>query len=685
MTRSTSRLLRAALVLVVLAMAGAVGWTLRRRAPAASPTEPPEPTAEAAGPVPAVTAGSGAPIAVSPPPQKTRMDDLVYRNVKGGRETFVIRAKKMSGREQEQMKLETVTLEFGFVLQGKPGRGVIVADECIYFPTRQEAFFQGHVKLTTDEGATLESEQLVYSGEQQKAHSDYPVRFTKRGLSGRGKRMEYAASDGRVDLIGDVLVRLDEQRDGAVEVTSERAQFRLVVGEAQFDDDVKLMRGGDTLMAGSLLLVGGDDELKRVHAQGEVLVVSTSGALPGLGPRKKGPVRRTGPRELRCQIFDLALRPNRTLEEAVAANDAVLVMRPGPDETREKRTLKGSVLTFRWDEQERLQELLGQKDTEFRAEPLPPSKAPARSVKSRNFTAQMDPVSGAIKVAEFNKDVEFVRGTQRATAGRGSFSGADSLLALRDDPSLADSEQNTRLEAEVLDLFTQSGDVRARLGVRHTLSGKQAAGAMPGASEEGALVTSRLFDYDAKTKSARYQEGALLRSGKSELRATEIKRTELASGARLVEASGDVVSRIVPQPVPGEPDKPTLETRSKEMSYDEAKRKLVYRGDTQLVQGDLRTKSPEATITLTQGGSEVERLEAGDPVELVSGARKATGQRAVYTPGAKSILITGDKAEMKEDKQQVQGRSLTFFVGDDRILVDGREEARTETIFRKKP
>ena len=72
-------------------------------------------------------------------------------------------------------------------------------------------------------------------------------------------------------------------------------------------------------------------------------------------------------------------------------------------------------------------------------------------------------------------------------------------------------------------------------------------------------------------------------------------------------------------------------------------------------------------------------------MELVQGARKATGQRAVYTPAAKSILITGDKAEMKEDKQQIQGRSLTFYMGDDRILVDGREEARTETIFRKKP
>ena len=59
------------------------------------------------------------------------------------------------------------------------------------------------------DGGTLESQQLVYSGEEQKAHSDYPVRFTRGGLSGRGNSMVYVASEGKVDLAGDVMVRLE--------------------------------------------------------------------------------------------------------------------------------------------------------------------------------------------------------------------------------------------------------------------------------------------------------------------------------------------------------------------------------------------------------------------------------------------------------------------------------------------
>jgi len=35
--------------------------------------------------------------------------------------------------------------------------------------------------------------------------------------------------------------------------------------------------------------------------------------------------------------------------------------------------------------------------------------------------------------------------------------------------------------------------------------------------------------------------------------------------------------------------------------------------------------------------------------------------------------------------RQVEGRSLTFRVGDDSILVDGQQLVRTQTVIRKEP
>jgi lipopolysaccharide export system protein LptA len=128
-----------------------------------------------------------------------------------------------------------------------------------------------------------------------------------------------------------------------------------------------------------------------------------------------------------------------------------------------------------------------------------------------------------------------------------------------------------------------------------------------------------------------------------------------------------------------------MEARSQEMTYEEAKREARYKGDVSLVQADVKTKSQQALLVLAEDGGSLQRLEATEAVELRQATRIATGQKAVYTPPDKSIVVTGDKVELVDETQKVSGPSLKFFVGDDRILVDGREVARTETILRKRP
>src|SRR5262245_13907651 len=200
-----TRLLRGGLLAAAAAVSGSIAWTLRR--PPAPPAPPPR----------QLPAGlpSGAP--------GTQMEDLVYRNLKGGRESFVLRARQMAGREQEEVELKVVNLRFAYVREGKPGHGTIDADECLYFPARQEARFQGHVKLVTEDGMQLESERLVYAGEAGNASSDRPVQFRRDELSGRARRMDYDANAGRLGLEGDVYLRLEDRGKGATEIESASA------------------------------------------------------------------------------------------------------------------------------------------------------------------------------------------------------------------------------------------------------------------------------------------------------------------------------------------------------------------------------------------------------------------------------------------------------------------------------
>jgi lipopolysaccharide transport protein LptA len=121
------------------------------------------------------------------------------------------------------------------------------------------------------------------------------------------------------------------------------------------------------------------------------------------------------------------------------------------------------------------------------------------------------------------------------------------------------------------------------------------------------------------------------------------------------------------------------------MVYEEEKQQIVYKGEVAIRQGDIRSKSPEATVQLSADGSAVQTLVAGEPVEVVQGDRKGVGARGTYTPDRETFLLVGEKVTVNDPTQQVEGRSLTFHVGDDRILVDGREEVRTESIFKRTP
>jgi hypothetical protein len=70
--------------------------------------------------------------------------------------------------------------------------------------------------------------------------------------------------------------------------------------------------------------------------------------------------------------------------------------------------------------------------------------------------------------------------------------------------------------------------------------------------------------------------------------------------------------------------------------------------------------------------------------------RVGIGTRAVYDPVVGTVLVTGKSVVLKDmsqpaPSQQVQGRSLTFRTGNSSVLVDGREEARTEMVLRREP
>jgi len=673
MTPRGTRILRGGLLLLALGVAGAVVSTLHRPAPEA-PSSPSLPAKAA----------------------DTRLGGFHHEELRGGRIVLVMDAQTFLGKEQEQIRLGNITARFPYLMEQREGHATITSRECVYTPSVQGAVFRGAVFVKTDDGMELRTESLTYRGDKGIARTDDPVEFRDNKLDGSSTGMEYKADEGALDLFSDVHFHIQGEADKKpTEITSQRAALKRGEQMARFFDDVRVEQGTDSLQCGRLVVTfqGEKHEISHVLAMDQAQLRTSGGQpVPGISGSPGG----KGPRVLKGKTIEIAFREDRSIEEVTASPEGDLTILPARGERPEKRRLRAHPLAFRFDEKGRIAEIQGQHESDLVTEPLRlGQKAVARNLSAHGFLARLDPETGETREIEFGRDIDFVEGSRHATAEKGWYDGEHSLLLMKGSPHLWDEAKGSELTAVAIDLGTQSGDIVARHNARHVIHSKKegaATGPFGGDPETPTVFTCKFFNYENKTQRASYKIDALLRSGKDEVRAPEI-RTEEIDGKERLTATGGVMSLVYPhagKPEVKSPSKPAapVETRSNEMVYEEALNQVDYVGDVVTRQGDITTRSPRATATFTADHRTIVRIVAGEPVEVEQADRRAKGQRGVYTPAEETLVLTaekGNKVLLKDLAQEARGRSLTFHVGADRIVVEGREEIRVETILRKEP
>ena len=538
MRRDRGRLLRRALLGLLVVVTAAVVWSLRRpseRTPSASPR-------------PGASPGQGTTVA----------EGSLMRFREGNRQ-MQMKWRSMAGREGESSRFEGVELTLPYVAEGRTATATITASEAQYLPTPLRLSFRGHVKLTTDDGFELESESLKYWGPEARAFTRDPVRFRRGATSGSADQMEYTADKG-VWLGGHVLVRLEEEAGPPLEISAGAARGSRVERLLRFDEAVVARQGSRELHAHSLELSLSADlhAVERAVALDDVVVVSSGGEpLPGTPAGGGG-------RRLRCHQLEVSFRSKGVLQDAVATRGARLELEPGPTDPREHREIGAPQLRFAFDELGRLASVTGQplerveggaaaRQAELVSRPVGGAPGGERHVRSDTFTGELDP-TGGLRRAEFAGRVSFDEPGRRAEAPRASYDDASGLLRLTGgEARVADDAQGSVLTAKQIEIGTRNHGLTADENVRHTISPQQPrpGGARPLGGDEPTVLLCRQFEYDSATKTARYRENALMRSGQDEIRAPLIVLEEPAEGRRRLSASGGVDLGSAPAPRQG--------------------------------------------------------------------------------------------------------------------------------------
>ncbi len=667
MRKDRARTARRVLLAVLAVVSAAVAWSLRR--PPSSPATP-----------------EGTPS----PGQGTTVADGSFMRFREGERKVEVKWRLNVGREGAAMRLRGVEATFPFVRDGKAARATITADECLYQPQPQEASFRGNVQVRTDDGLELDTERLDYKADEGVARTDEAVRFRRGGSSGSARGLDYRSEGGRLDLRADVKLRLEEEAGPPTDIEAGSARATRDERRVVFDGGTHVRQGPRELRSQRLqvFFAAESNAIERAAAIEDVeLRVGPGAPIPGGAGAGEG-----GEKRLRCRKLQILFRAKGILSEAIAINPARLDVLPGRHDAQERRRLEAHRIRFLFDEEGRLVSLDAKGgdppalQTALTTQALGSRPPPGRRVESRFLVSRLDPLSGAVRSATFTDNVTFTEPGRKAWAGRAVHDEGAGLVTLTEDPRIVDEAEGTELRARRIALGTRTRGVSASENVRHTLAPRARngrAGMLGG--EEPTVLLCREFDYDAATRTARYRENALLRSGKDEIRAPVIVLEQPAGRGRRLSASGGTVSLLHPRGDEGAPKEPApVEARSREMVYEESANRIVYTGEVEIRQGDILTRSPEAVVTLTRDGGAVDRLQAYEPVEVRQGVRRATGQRATYTPASETLVLLGEKVVLQDVDRRLEGRILTFEVGSDRIRVDGREEVRTEAVFKRK-
>lgn len=668
-------ILRTLALVVVIGVSGSVLQALLKPRPKQAPgLTDPAATSPPSG-VSTSTSPNGTGYAPTDP-KADKLEALVFTQWHAsGKKGLELEAQDSSGKETERRFLDTVKARIPFMSQGKQASMEIVADHAQHVASRPSALFQGHVKMTTDDGFVLETDELFYDGRDGLAQSERAVRWHRKDISGEALGMLYEGWSDSITFFRDVKIRLRDPDDAPADIAANAGCLSREQNALFLEGNVRVKQGANRTQSGSLeLYFGGDHAIYRaLFREGFELVAQGDTATLGFSfPRA------TGPKTIRGRRLEMTFGEGRVLEEVSAGPEGLMIVEPGPGDPPERREIRADALVFKFGPGGKLKEYQGNFNTSIRFIPLRPAAGEARSISATYFFAALDPQTGEADAIRFDENVLFEKKSQRGKGNKAEFSEKTARMVVSGGASFDDALSKVSLVSSTIDIDTRSGSFRAWGGVRHTQKGG-IPGAPFGTAGSDLLATSRQVIYEAPLKKTQYIDRVVLRAGDDEMRALNIETVETSQGAKIT-ADADVEILVA-----GGASGAGLDARAAKMIYTPADRRFAFLGAASVKQKDFETRAPEILVGLgPAGGFEIKSLEAqGGLVAIKAMERTAEGTHLLYTPKDGRVAMAGAPVKLEAQGRRVQGKSVVFFTSGDQVEVVG-EEGRTETVLQRK-
>lgn len=437
--------------------------------------------------------------------------------------------------------------------------------------------------------------------------------------------------------------------------------------------------------------------------------------------------------ELDAGEVQFTLRPaDSTLEHAQTEGPGRLVLVPA-DPKAGRRVMTAGQLLADFDGKSRVESVRGLAPTRIVFEPAPGRRERAGTMESEadNLQAGFDPAAAELRSLVQSGRFQFIDGDARANADQAEYSAGESVLTLTGNPRLANPDSHIRADRFVLHLTTDTAEGFGQVASSHTgpidsrpspSSGPSGAGpkgnaarpsaatngfdpAVPGVAETTNVLADRVMA-DRRKQFVHYEGHVRAWRGSDVLESPSLDI--YTSERRIVSGSPVLTSDVAPAPsklqssdsaplsapagLAGRANKTgssrqaapeargatqPVTIRADRVEYFDLSRKAVYQGNVRMDASGatLQADRLEAYFAAARGpveASKLDRVEADGRITVIEPGRRATGDHAEYFAGPGKIVMTGGPPTLYDsEKGFATGRSLTFSMVDDSLLIDG--------------
>jgi lipopolysaccharide export system protein LptA len=181
------------------------------------------------------------------------------------------------------------------------------------------------------------------------------------------------------------------------------------------------------------------------------------------------------------------------------------------------------------------------------------------------------------------------------------------------------------------------------------------------------LITSGSMHADGDTGWVEYSVGPRIVQGPNSIHGESVRYNHREQKL-IVET--DVTSSFSGE---GSPKGRRYSIESDSLVYNRQDSRVRYEGEVRLETQGLILMAPNLDLVFAETDAEqIQEIVAWGGVLIVQEGREAGGDRAVHHPVEGKVVLTGDPAQVIEaERGKVTGRRLTFYLGNEKILVEG--------------